>query len=50
MPAPVPRLSATPAAITRPAPEIGQHTAEVYADLLGLTPADLDQLRAEGVI
>lgn len=50
MPAPVPRLSVTPARIQRPAPEVGEHNVDVYGQLLGLTPEQLDALRAEGVI
>ena len=39
-----------PAAFDQPAPALGAHTAEVYGRLLGLGAADLDALRAEGVI
>jgi succinyl-CoA:(S)-malate CoA-transferase subunit B len=49
MPAPVPRLSATPATVQRPAPLLGEHNADVYAEL-GLSPTDLDDLRAAGII
>ena len=49
MHAPVARFSETPASVPRPAPEIGEHNAEVYADL-GLDAAALEGLRAEGVI
>jgi formyl-CoA transferase len=47
----IPVLSETPGAIrnagsARP----GQHNAEVFAGLLGKTEAELDDLRAEGVL
>lgn len=45
-----PRFSATPGAIRRGAPKLGEHNQEVYGSLLGLTAADLDALKAEGVI
>jgi alpha-methylacyl-CoA racemase len=32
-PTPAPRFSGTPASVDRPAPEAGQHTDEVLADL-----------------
>lgn len=50
MQAPVPRLSESPARVPRPAPEVGEHNAELYGDLLGLDAAALDRLREEGVI
>jgi crotonobetainyl-CoA:carnitine CoA-transferase CaiB-like acyl-CoA transferase len=33
-----------------PAPERGQHNGDVYGGMLGLAPADLQQLAREGVI
>ena len=39
----IPRLSATPGALRRPAPKLGQHTAEVLARI-GIDDADLAQL------
>ncbi len=44
----VPRLSATPGAIRRPAPALGEHTREVLGEL-GLDDADLDRLAAAGL-
>jgi crotonobetainyl-CoA:carnitine CoA-transferase CaiB-like acyl-CoA transferase len=49
MPAPVARLSATPATVQRPAPAVGEHNTEVYGDL-GLSDEDLDKLRSAGII
>ena len=46
----VPRLTATPGHIDRLGPSLGEHNAEVYGDLLGMTAADLKALEKEGVI
>ena len=50
VPAPVPRLSRTPARPPTPAPHPGEHNAAVYGGLLGLSAAELESLQAEGVI
>jgi crotonobetainyl-CoA:carnitine CoA-transferase CaiB-like acyl-CoA transferase len=44
------RLSKTPASIRDDAPGIGQHTDEVLGGILGLSGAELGDLRATGVI
>jgi crotonobetainyl-CoA:carnitine CoA-transferase CaiB-like acyl-CoA transferase len=43
------RASGTPPRIERPAPLLGQHTAEVLAEL-GLSGEEVDRLAAAGVI
>jgi crotonobetainyl-CoA:carnitine CoA-transferase CaiB-like acyl-CoA transferase len=43
------RASATPAAIRRPAPQLGEHTAEVLGEL-GLAPDAIERLAAQGVV
>jgi crotonobetainyl-CoA:carnitine CoA-transferase CaiB-like acyl-CoA transferase len=45
----IPRLSATPGRLRRPAPDLGEHTDEVLG-ALGLDEAALTALAAEGVI
>src|SRR5215472_8968445 len=45
----IPRLSATPGRLRRPAPHLGEHTAEVLGGL-GLGRAEIDGLAREGVI
>ena len=44
------KFSETPGAITAPPPLLGQHTEEVLRGLLGLTSAEVEQLRKEGVV
>lgn len=45
----VPRLSATPGALRRPAPKLGEHTAEILARV-GVNAADLVVLQSEGIV
>ncbi len=47
---PVVRLSETPGAVRRPAPLLGQHTAEVLRERLGLDDAEINRLRDAGAI
>jgi crotonobetainyl-CoA:carnitine CoA-transferase CaiB-like acyl-CoA transferase len=45
----IPRLSATPGRLRRPAPELGQHTAEILG-WLGLDPPEVQSLAREGIV
>jgi len=45
-----PRLSTTPGRVRHPGPELGEHNDDVYAGLLGLSDAEIAQLRADHVI
>lgn len=45
-----PKLSLTPGAVRSPAPELGQHTKDVYRELLGYSDAKLAQLQSAGTI
>jgi crotonobetainyl-CoA:carnitine CoA-transferase CaiB-like acyl-CoA transferase len=43
------RMTDAPATVRAPSPELGAHTDQVLAEL-GYSPADIDRLRAQGVI
>jgi crotonobetainyl-CoA:carnitine CoA-transferase CaiB-like acyl-CoA transferase len=44
------KLSATPGAVNAPPPRLGEHTASVLKDMLGVAPEAIAQLAGEGVI
>lgn len=44
------KLSETPGAVLSPPPSLGQHTQSTLQDLLGLTEAELLDLRSRGVV
>jgi formyl-CoA transferase len=46
----VPKLSVTPGQVRHAGQRLGQANAEVYGELLGMTPEELDELAAKGVI
>ncbi len=45
-----PKLSRTPGGIRAPAPELGEHSDEIYRQLLGFDAARLKDLRDRGII
>lgn len=44
------KMSATPPEIRTPPPQLGQHTETILADVLKLSPSDIERLRKESVI
>lgn len=50
MPAPTPRLTATPGRINHVGPRLGEHTDDVLTRISGLTESAINQLRAAGSI
>jgi crotonobetainyl-CoA:carnitine CoA-transferase CaiB-like acyl-CoA transferase len=44
------KLPASPGGPTQAAPLLGQHNAEVYESILGLTAEEIEQLRTDKVI
>jgi crotonobetainyl-CoA:carnitine CoA-transferase CaiB-like acyl-CoA transferase len=49
-PAVIPRLSKTPGRVTHAGPHVGRHTDEILSEVLGMSPAEIAALRAEGVV
>lgn len=47
---PFPRLSLTPGAIRQVSPTLGQHNADVYEGVLGMTAEEMRHLREQGVV
>jgi crotonobetainyl-CoA:carnitine CoA-transferase CaiB-like acyl-CoA transferase len=50
MPNVIPRLSETPGRIDHPGPALGEHNREVFVEELGLTEAELADLKESGAI
>ena len=50
MPNVIPRMLGTPGRISHPGAGLGEHNHEIYVGELGLSEAELDELRAESVI
>ena len=44
------KLSETPGSVDAPAPSLGEHTTEVLTGLLGIPPAEIAELKQDGVI
>jgi formyl-CoA transferase len=40
----VPRFTGTPGTIRHPGPRLGEHTAEVLTELLGMTPEEIAEI------
>ena len=50
VPAPQPRLNDTPGSIEWLGPSLGAHQTEIFQGLLGLSAADIETLKAKGVM
>ena len=46
----IPQLSATPGRVTHAGPPLGRHTDEILSDVLGMSAAQIAELRAAGVV
>jgi formyl-CoA transferase len=44
------KMSATPPRYDAPPPTLGQHTAEVLGELLGMSEAEVGALRGRGLV
>jgi crotonobetainyl-CoA:carnitine CoA-transferase CaiB-like acyl-CoA transferase len=49
MPAFPVRFDGAPAPV-KPAPLLGEHTTQVFADWLGMSAVDIDRLRGDGIV
>ena len=45
-----PKLSSTPGAVRTAGPELGEHNAAVFADILGMDEATLTDLAERGIV
>jgi len=50
IPAMVPKFSETPGRTDWPGPEVGSFNQEILGDLLGISAADQEKLKDEGII
>lgn len=50
MPGVVPKFSDTPGAVRHAGPALGAHNGEIYGGRLGLDAAEIERLRADGVV
>jgi len=50
VPCTIPKLSETPGKISHLGPKLGEHTADVLKDLLGMDDSQIDELRNKYVI
>jgi crotonobetainyl-CoA:carnitine CoA-transferase CaiB-like acyl-CoA transferase len=50
IPALVPKLSETPGRTDWAGPEVGAFNQEIYSELLGLSPAEIKELKTQGVL
>lgn len=44
------KLTGTPCSVRTPSPALGEHTEELFGELLDLTPEEVEVLRKEGAI
>jgi len=50
IPAIMPKLTTTPGSTEWPGPELGSHNQAVFGEMLGLSAAELAEMKALGVI
>ena len=50
IPAMIPKLSETPGRTDWPGPEVGAFNEEIYGEWLGMSPEDISELKAKGIL